>query len=257
MAIANPQQNTEYCDGTSGTKVEYQTPDRDVLAADYEWAGQEFNAVQMPIQYSITETLGDLIESIVIVPNSQETTAATLAKNKYYTFVASGLLEVGGGKFADPCFLIDSVTGTTKPSDLLTTNDEQFDQMFFESAENGAIEYDPVLHEYSVGYVGNDVTVTFSLGSADLESNFQIDIYENNYKLDIFRVDKSLPPEEQSPIILYTETRDKPFININIACGGSCPTRTSFSCECDGDRSCYHDDEEGTITKIFKGTANP
>lgn len=256
MAIANPAQNTNYCSGTSGAIIEYQTPDRDVLEEDYEWEGEEFTQSQMPFQYGLSEALGALVETVIIAHSSEESTLTTLEKNKYYTFVATGVLPTGFDSI-DACFFIDSSEGTTEPSDRLTTDDEQFDDMFFKAAENGSgnngVDYDGINHEYSVGYIGNDATVTFSLGLAD-SGLLQIDIYENEYTI---TATKEGETEESEPTVLFSETRDKPYLNVNIACGGSCPTRTSFACECNGDRSCYYDDNEGTVTKIFEGTENP
>lgn len=232
----------------SGARLEYQTPDRDVNEPEYEWTGQTFNKAQLPIRYILTDSLGTLVETVNIAPGSTATTTATLTKNKYYTFAASGLITLSPTTSADACFFIDSDAGTTEPSDRLTTNDELFDQMFFNAAENGTVVYDP-LHNYSVGYIGNNSTVTFALASGGT-GLLTIEIYENNYRLQILK--------DGDPVTtLFDETRDKPYLNINIACGGDCPTRTSFACECSGNRSCYWDDDAGTISKIFEGSANP
>jgi hypothetical protein len=119
--------------------------------------------------------------------------------------------------------------------------------MFFAAAESGDVEYDPVNNEYSVGFIGNGAAVTFALASGGT-GTINIDIYENNYRLRLIHDETAF----------FDETRNKPYLNLNIACGGSCPPRTSFSCLCEGsgDRSCYYV-EDGTITKVFEGNATP
>jgi hypothetical protein len=294
MAISNPEQGVAYCEGASGARVEWQTPDRDILFDDeakneaiaayyeaareaqkgtdaegnpitppssralqellesrYPWNGYTVEeSSQMPIRYVIDEQVTELVETLTVGPGGSVPTVNTLTKNKYYTFVTSGLLTLGGGIFADAIYRIDSNAETTEPSDLLTIDDIQFQNLYFNAARNGT-PYDP-FHVYSVGYVGNNSTVTFTLANQG-SGTFQVDIYENEYRL---RIVKELDEGEAPPVIYFDQTRDKPFLNLNIACGGECPTRTSFACECNGTRSCYWDNQEGAIAKIFEGNKN-
>jgi hypothetical protein len=101
--------------------------------------------------------------------------------------------------------------------------------------------------------VGNDANVTFALSGVGTGS-FLIAIYENAYRLLITQPAEN---EEDPPIVLFDETRDKAYLGFNIACGGDCPSRTDFACECEGLRRCYFDDDNGTISKIFEGTKTP
>lgn len=252
MAIANPEQNVFFCEGTSGARLEYQTPDRDVLESEWAWDGITYDRVDLPIRYSVTTTLGTFIETGNIAAGGTFTTVNNLVKNRYYTFVVSGLIVQGFISF-DACFVINSVEETTEPSNLLVTNDEQFIDMFFKAARDGTVEYDGVTHEYSVGYIGNDTAVTFTLGGSG-DGSLTIDIYENDYQLLVQTETEGDPP---TPIVLTDITQNNPFENLNIACGGSCPSRTTFSCPCGGEQSCYFDDGDGAISLIFQGTANP
>lgn len=249
MAITNPAQNTNYCKTPSGARLEYQTFDRDEDdPTKHEWTGYTYNQSQLPIQYQITESVGTLIETVNITAGSSATTTATLDKNKFYTFAASGLIIVSGSQSVDALYLIDSGSGSTEPSDRLTTDDELFPNMFFKAADEGGIPYNP-FHTYSVGYIGNNDTVTFTMAGSG-SGIITIEIYENQYQLEVFQ-------DADPPVTLLDITRNQPYSNLNIACGGDCPTRTSFACECQGERSCYWDDDEGSITKIFSGSANP
>lgn len=246
MAIANPEESTDYCTGTSGAKVEWQTPDRTVLKQDYPWDGEEFNAGQVPLRFTKTATLGTFVETLNLSPGDVVSTANALTLNTYYSFVVSGSVTLSGAKSYDACFFVDISEGSTVPSDRLTTNDPQFENVFFDAATRGDVEFNP-LSEYSIGYIGNNAPVQFTLASGGF-GVLEIAIYENNYRLLIVK------ENETSTTTLFDETRQRPYLSLNIACGGDCPTRTSVSCECEGTRSCYYDNGEGTITKIFEGS---
>lgn len=294
MAISNPEQGVAYCEDTTGARIEWQTPDRDILfnednineaIAEYYQAAEEAqkgtdaednpiappspralqellesrypwdgyttaDTNEVPLVYQVDEQVTNLVETLTVSPGDSVPTVNTLTKNKYYTFVTSGLLTLGGGIFADAIYRIDSNAEETEPSDLLTIDDEQFQNLYFNAARDGT-PYDP-FHVYSVGYVGNDAVVTFTLANQG-SGLFQVDIYENEYRLRLASVPELIGNPES---VFFDQTRDKPFLNLNIACGGSCPTRTSFACECAGTRSCYWDDQEGAITKIFEGSEN-
>lgn len=294
MAIQDPEQMGDFCEGTSGARFEWQTPDRDILFDEQEIAkaiqeyleaaqeaqdgtdaaGQPINppspaklqelmesrypwdgvtiegSNNLPVRFATQETVTTLVEQISITPGSTSTTVATLTKNKYYTFVTSGVVNLTANTFYDALYFGDITGGSTatEPSNRLTIDDPQFQNVYFNAGR--ASEYNP-LHIYSVGYVGNDSTVTFTLANEGT-GTISVDIYENEYRL---LIQKEFE-DETPPIVFYDQTRDKPFINLNIACGGSCPTRTSFSCECIGTRSCYWDDKTGNIAKIFEGNKN-
>lgn len=302
MAISNPEQGVNYCEGTSGARVEWQTPDRDILFDDeakneaiaayyeaakeaqdgtdaegnpitppspkaiqalleekYPWDGYTVEeSSQMPIRYVLDEQVTELVETFTIAPGDSITTENVLAKNKYYTFVTSGMLELTpdpetnkDSDRADALYFFSSTADELRgPSNLLQINDLQFQNLYFNAARDGT-PYDP-FHVYSIGYVGNESTVTFTLANQG-NGTFQVDIYENEYRL---RIVKELDEGEAPPVIYFDQTRDKPFLNLNIACGGECPTRTSFACECNGTRSCYWDNQEGAIAKIFEGNKN-
>ena len=286
MAIANPEQEIDYCAETSGAKLEYQNPDRDVLEEEYEWGGVELTALQVPFQYQLKDKLGQLLETQTITPGSSVTPLATFEKNRYYSFVVTGTVTTAPSFFYDALFVVNIAESTTEPNDRLTTNDEQFENMFFRAAggkeqeleqvgktggDEGTgtkknktstegssssktggssegdpiVEYDGVTHKYSVGYIGNGDRLTFSLAGTG-DGALQIDIYENEYRL--------LLTDPDGENTYFDETRDRPFLNINIACGGDCPSRTTFPCECNGDRSCYYDNGDGLIEKIFEGS---
>lgn len=294
MAITDPEQTGDFCEGTSGARFEWQNPDRDILfdeqeiakaiqeyleaaqeAQDgtdaagqpidppspaklqelmesrYSWDGVTIEGKNnLPVRFANQETVTTLVEEFAISPGDTFTTTETLVKNKYYTFVTSGIVNISENEFYDALYFgtLQGETITTEPSDRLTIDDPQFQNIYFNAGRGG--EYNP-LHIYSVGYVGNDSTVTFTLQNEGT-GTISVAIYENEYRL---LIQKEFE-DETPPIVFYDQTRDKPFINLNVACGGSCPTRTSFSCECNGTRSCYWDDQNGAIAKIFEGNKN-
>ena len=248
MAINNPEENTIYCDGTSGAVLEYQIPDRDIEEEDYEWGQVKLLRTQVPFRYATTATVGTFIESVSLTAGSSVTTAATLDKNKFYTFAAIGAITVSPTTLFDACFFADTDAGTEEPSSLLTTDDPAFATMFFDAADQELVEYDEITHQYSVGYIGNDSTVTFTLGGSGA-GTIDIFIYENDYSITLANA--------AGTEVYFSEAGNKPYLNINVACGGDCPSRSSFSCECAGVRSCYWDDEEGNVTNIFEGSSNP
>jgi hypothetical protein len=241
MAI-KPAEFINYCASTSGAKLEWQNPNRDELSEDWEWDG--FEATKTPIRIIYPENVGTMIESVAIAPGGSIVTSS-LDKNVYYTFVVTGIIALSGGDFADGCFLVND--GVPEPSDRLKTNDEQFANMFFRAAEQGDVEYEAFSHEYSIGYIGNDAPVVLTLAAGGT-GILTIDIYPNEYRLAVF------DDEENA---LFDVTRDRPFESLNLACGGECPSRTNLPCGCQGDRSCYWDNGNGQIAKIFEGSANP
>lgn len=248
MAISNPAENTDYCDATSGAALEYQTPDRDVEEVDYEWGQFLLTGAQVPFRYSTSTAVGTFIETVSLTAGSSASTIATLTKNKYYTFAAIGVITVSATQFFDTCFAVDTDAETNVPSGNLTTNDAQFSNMFFDAAEAGRVTYDGINHQYSVGYIGNGAPVTFTLAGSGT-GNIDIFIYENDYSITLSNADGT--------VVYFSEARNQPYLNLNLACGGKCPSRTSFPCECLGVRSCYWDDTEGNVVKIFEGSGNP
>ncbi len=245
MAITEIDNLAEYCSGTSGIVIEYQDPDRTIPNEEYTWESHVFDVA--PVKVIREESAPLLIESLAIAPGGTVATVNTLTLNTFYTVVVSGVIILSPDQIADGCFFTDGQGGIF-PSNRLLTDDEIFGNVFFESAEKRLVQYDPLTHIYSVGIVGNDAPISFILASGGT-GNLMIEIYENEYSLSVVQ------PTEP-PTILFSAIRNKPFLNLNLACGGSCPTRTSFSCECKGDRQCYWDNQKGIITKIFEGSAN-
>jgi len=243
MAINNPGEDVGYCDGATGARFEWTNPDRTIPNEDWTWSGETFGLVDMPIKYALDVTLGDLLETLILEPGGT-VTSDTLNLNHYYTFVVTGKIDISGVEFYDACFY--SLDGEQEPSDRLTVDDNDFQNMFFDAANDGAVEYDPITHSYSVGYVGNGAPVTFSLaGTSGGTDSLEIKIYPNEYSISIRNAGTYIEK--------YQETRERPFESLNLACGGDCPSRSSFNCECNGTRHCYWDDDAGTITKIFSG----
>lgn len=242
MAIANPTDLTQYCEGTN-IRIEWQNPNRDEKRIDWSWSG--FETTETPVQLLRTTTLGALIETVVIDLSVGSTKSGLniLAKNSYYTFVITGVVPITAAITADGCWEINTVTESVTPSNRLTIVDEIYPELF-----KGSAEYDPLNHVYYVGYIGDGIVPTFRFSGGNT-GLITINIYPNNYQLQILKENPSPTP----PTILFDETKANAFESINLACGGDCPTRTTFQCECQGFVHCKWDNQNGSIVNIFSG----
>lgn len=243
MAIT-PDYSVPYCSGTSGAIIEYQTPERGIGQANWEWSQIAVSSSQLPVQLLYNVALGDLIETVYLDVSVSPSIAMveTLTLNDYYTFVVSGTINLDGGTtIADACYEI--IVGVSESvSNRLTIDDIDYPNLF-----NGTAPYDGVTHAYSIGYIGDNNIPVFTF-SGGITGTLTIDIYRNDYTLNAFYI------PYDTPINIFLETRHKPYETINLSCGGQCPNRTSFQCTCADTTYCYWDDQDGAITNIFEGS---
>lgn len=251
MGIANPESGVAYCIlGEGGAVVEWQNPSREIEEEiDYPWQRVTLEQAEVPVIPVFSANVTTLVETVIATPGSTISSVNSLDLNKFYTFAVSGVIQLATNRSYDACFFIDGLNEPT-PNTRLKTSDEAFEEMFFLAVTSGDVSYQAGSSSYSVGYIGNNSTISFELPSGG-SGSLSIEIYENEYSLTLF--DETLLTQ------YYADVRNRPFFNLNLACGGSCPTSTGqsgFECDCNGDVSCYYDDREGTVQKIFQGSAN-